>query len=315
MHESTRVSDSCLCHTYEGVMSLSHVTNMIQSRHAYYCVISHVCISHVTHMNESWLMFDLCLCHTYEWVMSHIWMSHATNMIESYHMCDWVMSHIWMSHTYKWVMLRAWLSHTYECAMTQSHMWHDSIIFVARLIHMCDMTHSYVIESRHTYKWVMLRAWLSQVKLKNVLYHTNIWGRACGRGRKREWARERGCICMGVWVGGCARVADNHFSHCGGQMRVSHVTDICLSHWYVGPQVGTRSKQCVTWLVLMCVKEKRGERARASEREIWHVLFTKVCSVLQCVCCRDSRRIALCLGSRMMERRVLQRVAACCSVL
>jgi len=27
----------------------------------------HICMSHVTHMNES--------CHTYEWVMSHIWMS------------------------------------------------------------------------------------------------------------------------------------------------------------------------------------------------------------------------------------------------
>ena len=30
----------------------------------------------------------------YEWVMSHIWMSHVTHMNESCHTCEWVMSHI-----------------------------------------------------------------------------------------------------------------------------------------------------------------------------------------------------------------------------
>ena len=39
-------------------------------------------------MNES--------CHTYEWVMSHIWMSHVTHMNESRHTYEWVMSHIWV---------------------------------------------------------------------------------------------------------------------------------------------------------------------------------------------------------------------------
>jgi len=38
----------------------------------------------------------------YEWVMSHIWMSHVTHMNgschESCHTCEWVMSHMWMSH-------------------------------------------------------------------------------------------------------------------------------------------------------------------------------------------------------------------------
>ena len=48
------------------------------------------------------------LYHTYEWVMSHIWMSHITHMNvschnkqelnESCHTYDWVMSHTWMSH-------------------------------------------------------------------------------------------------------------------------------------------------------------------------------------------------------------------------
>jgi len=58
-------------------------------------------MSHVTHMNES--------CYTYELVMSHISMSHVTHMRseasmggwvfqESCHTCECVVSHIWMSH-------------------------------------------------------------------------------------------------------------------------------------------------------------------------------------------------------------------------
>ena len=69
--------------------------------------MSHIRMSHVTHMNES--------CHTYEWVMSHIQMSHVTHTNEPCHTYNWVMSHIWMSHvthtnepchTYAWVMPR-----------------------------------------------------------------------------------------------------------------------------------------------------------------------------------------------------------------
>jgi len=76
--------------------------------------MSHIWMSHVTHMNES--------CHTYEGVMSHMWMSHVTHtgieaphrlilykdesthestyewVILSYHTYEWVISHIWMSH-------------------------------------------------------------------------------------------------------------------------------------------------------------------------------------------------------------------------
>jgi len=33
-----------------------------------------------------------------EWVMSHIWMSHVTHMNESWHIYEWVMSQIWISH-------------------------------------------------------------------------------------------------------------------------------------------------------------------------------------------------------------------------
>ena len=43
----------------------------------YEWVMSHISMSHVTHINES--------CHTYQWVMSHVWMSPVTHINESCH--------------------------------------------------------------------------------------------------------------------------------------------------------------------------------------------------------------------------------------
>jgi len=39
-------------------------------------------------------------CHTYEWAMSHIWMSHVTHMNDSCHKYEWAY------HTYEWVVSR-----------------------------------------------------------------------------------------------------------------------------------------------------------------------------------------------------------------
>ena len=104
--------------------------------------MSPIWISHATHMNES--------CHTYEWDMSHIRMSHVTHMNQPWHTYEWVMSHVWMSHVLHVPLL--------------IFIWHDSFMFVsvvrwliymcdkqtsdsvhmAWLIHMCNMTYSYV---------------------------------------------------------------------------------------------------------------------------------------------------------------------------
>ena len=74
-----------------------------QSWHTYEWVVSHIWMSHVTHMNESW--------HTYEWVISHIWMSRDTHMNESCrHTYEWVMSNIRMSR----LTHMNESSHTYE---------------------------------------------------------------------------------------------------------------------------------------------------------------------------------------------------------
>jgi hypothetical protein len=49
--------DSFICVTW-----LVHMRDMSHDT-------THICMSHVTHMNES--------CHTYEWVISHIWMRYV----------------------------------------------------------------------------------------------------------------------------------------------------------------------------------------------------------------------------------------------
>jgi len=136
-------------------------------------VMSHVWMSHVSCLNES-CPSDRTLLRgwrgahsrrqTYEWVIFNIWMRHVSHMNESCH-----------THTnesgdaYKWVMSPAqalcrratggariprlevgagyypsrpvtWLIHM--CDMTHSYVWHDSSICVMWLFHMCDMTHS-----------------------------------------------------------------------------------------------------------------------------------------------------------------------------
>jgi len=70
-----------------------NVTHMNESCHTHEWVLSnvwmsHIWMSHVTHMNEC--------CQTYDQGMSHVWMSHVTHMHESYHTYEWVTSHMWI---------------------------------------------------------------------------------------------------------------------------------------------------------------------------------------------------------------------------
>ena len=132
--------------------------------------MSHVWMSHVTHMEES---LCLVLSHNasreteyakepykrdyfvqkrpifllgdnvsqkkqlleYVPVVTHIWMSHVTCVHESCHMYAWVSSYVWRSH----VARMDESCHTYEWVM--SHIWLSHVI--------------HINESCHTYKWVM----------------------------------------------------------------------------------------------------------------------------------------------------------------
>jgi len=122
MSHVTHMNESC--RTYEWVMS-----------HIWMSHVAHICMSHVTHMNES--------CHSYGRVMSHIWMSHVAHMNESRHTSAWVIRYVEMSHvTHMDESCHICKSlHTYE--YESSHIWMicEDLTW---LIHMCDMTHSYV---------------------------------------------------------------------------------------------------------------------------------------------------------------------------
>jgi len=67
-------------------------------------VMSHIWMSHVTHLNK--------LCLTSEGVMSHSWMSHHTHLNDS---SEWTMSYTWVSH----VTHLSKSQHTYEWVTTQ----------------------------------------------------------------------------------------------------------------------------------------------------------------------------------------------------
>jgi len=111
----------------------------------YEWAMSHIWMSHVSHMNES--------CLTYEWVMSHIWTSHVSHMNESCLTYEWVMSHIcihkWdMTYSCEWDM-------TYSCEWDMTHSWvrHDLFMCGTRLICGWDTWLIHVSETWLIHKW------------------------------------------------------------------------------------------------------------------------------------------------------------------
>jgi len=92
-------------------------------------------------MNES--------CHTYEWVMSHIWMSHVTHMNESCHTYEWRLC--------VWALVGGYgICVTWMCDMTHSrvtltHVCHVTYVWV--MSYMNESCHTWM--SHVTYVWVM----------------------------------------------------------------------------------------------------------------------------------------------------------------
>jgi len=159
---------------------MSHVTHMNESRHTYEWVISHIWVSHVTHMNESCHTYEMShvthmneSCHTYEWVMSHIWMSHVTHMDESCHTHKWVMSHRTSecSSTTTDTVCQSQLTtqrsgsstKTLRRCNTRVCAWHDQYIYVTwRLWHMWHDP-------------CKSHIWMSHVTNMHEIWHTYEW--------------------------------------------------------------------------------------------------------------------------------------------
>jgi len=113
-------------------------------------VTSCTCMSHGTHVNESWHTYERVMariqtskwiwwnrlrhrysrnesCHACAWLMAHVWMSHGTftnikvNMVESFLICEqqeWVMSCTCMSHCKS--INGSWHMHEWDMARIQT---------------------------------------------------------------------------------------------------------------------------------------------------------------------------------------------------
>ena len=104
----------------------------------------------------------------YEWFMSYIWIGHFTPMNAAIHVYEWVVSHIWMSHVTR--LHETCHTHTYctnyshmthhvcnMCDMKYSYVWHDLFISVTWLIHVRDVTPSYMWHDSSRYKICVTR--------------------------------------------------------------------------------------------------------------------------------------------------------------
>jgi len=178
-----------------------------ESCHTYGRVMSHIWMSHVTHMNVLWAMsYRWCVaecpqtsswqslanesCHTYWWVMSHIWMhiwrSHVTHMDESCHIYKWFTNHVlqmvcdtvssdkFVTIVGKWVMSHIWLIHK-PCPT--DGVWHSVVRRVRD--NRWQMSHvTYINDSRTmSYRWCVTQypqtsSWQS---LANESCHTYKW--------------------------------------------------------------------------------------------------------------------------------------------
>ena len=124
------------CHTYEWGCHI-WISCII-----YEWVMSHIWMSHVTHMNESF--------HTYEWTMSHIWISHVTHMTESCHTCMNYVTHMNEPyHRNEWVISRMNEAH---------HTWMRHVKYGYAMSYMNEVCHIWM---RHIkYEFVVSRIWI-----------------------------------------------------------------------------------------------------------------------------------------------------------
>ena len=175
MSRFTFVYDPCRCvwmspdsdtHTNESLSAYERGISFIWMSHdkIYERVMSHIPLRHVPYTNES--------CPTYKWAMLQILMCRDRDKHRNE-----------SSSTYGWGMspssfiFATWLIHMRD--MTHSYVCHDSFICVTWLIHMCDTNMNddvaHVNESRRTYEWDMSHIRMSHVEHMNESCHTYDW--------------------------------------------------------------------------------------------------------------------------------------------
>jgi len=182
-------------------------------------------------MNES--------CHTYEWVMSHIWMSHVTHMNESCHTYEWVMSPIMRHVTQQIDNSLNKCMHPFKhaqfnesCHTLMSHVTHWWV-----MSHIDGSIHTLM---RQFTRWlVMSHVWwvMSRSKLTNVYGCIQI---CIDAGRQSANAQLSGvCVCV------CVCVVMSHIDEsCHTLCDMSHIDESCHTLMSYVTQLSG-----VTWLI------------------------------------------------------------------
>ena len=155
-------------HIYERVMSnicMSHVTHMNESCHTSERVMSHIWTSHVQCKNELRLSDRNASCHTNECFMSHTRLSHVarTNCNVTHFLFKCTTAHAYITHyaciTYN-DMIHAWHSiHTQSDTHTEcyTHEWSATYVSVAKEPYKRD----YILQKRPTHR--VIRTWVNCV--------------------------------------------------------------------------------------------------------------------------------------------------------
>jgi len=123
-----------------------------------------------------------------------------------------------------WLICVPWLIHM--CAMTHSHVWHDSFRCMTWLIHMCAMTHSYVWHNSVIYvPWLIYTVpWLLHVCEKKI----QCARRVC---EKNAVTHLRVCHDSFIWISHGTRVNESRQKiQCAP--RVLHQLYLCSHAWH-----------------------------------------------------------------------------------
>jgi len=181
---------------------------MDESRNKHEQVMSHIWMSHVTHVNSSeaceksvdylaekfvfacgWVMSLIC-----ERVMSHMWMRHVIPVNKSFHTCGWVTSHVSVDYFVE--------NFVFACGWVMSHMWTIRVTHVDESCRTCErvMPHvwmSHVTRIRWLIRWKFrLCLWMSHVTHMSESCHTCGWV----EGYEDKVCHTHECVMPHVWM-------------------------------------------------------------------------------------------------------------------
>jgi len=153
----------------------------------------------------------------------------------------WLIQYVWHDSfmSVKWLIHMYDMTHSYMCDMTHSYVWHDSFICVTKLI--C-MTHPYEIICSFmcVTKLICARAFVC-VHVHPYTWLVDVYDMTC-------WCVWHDLLMCVTWLIHLCDMAHWYVWH-DSLIRVTWLVDVCdMIHWCVWHD----SFICVTWLVDMC---------------------------------------------------------------